>query len=261
MTAVKDKTREGGFTLVEICVGMVIIALVIAAILKGGEMIRVAHLNGTIEQARSYVAATRTFYDKYKDLPGDILAARDRVPECTASIQCENGNGNGVIGTADRIWLTGPSTIGSENLQFWKHLALADMISGVNATATTVAVGQSSPAAKIGGNGVFGVATGSSVAGSTDIGQLVGLFIRLQGCLTCANLETPIGAQPLTTSDAEYIDRKMDDGIPMEGLVRTTSSGASTRTSARGAGGGCEGREYDTSQTQRRCIQHYEVGY
>lgn len=109
----------------------------------------------------------------------------------------------------------------TENTQFWKHLALSRIISGVNPSADIIEWGHSNPASLLGGG--FTVLTTSNdpndPTGSSFNGALV---LRFHAEMTRAMVdESPV----VSPKQAAYIDRKMDDGIPNTGGVQSFAAG------------------------------------
>ncbi len=240
-------SKTNGFTLVELAIVMMIIGLLIGGILKGQEMLKNAAITATIKQISSYDGAMAAFMDKYGSQPGDMAMARARIPGCTDATNCQNGNGNSIIGTPVIPWNGSASGMATENTQFWKHLALSDFISGINPSYPGVAWGESHPAARLGGGftAVYGSIT-------NDVASMDGFQIRLQNCLVCGNVETDggsLGTQPVSPSEAAKIDRKMDDGMPFSGFVRA---------SVWGGNNGCEGT-YDETITVKSCVMYFKL--
>lgn len=206
-----------GFTLVELAVVMIIIGLLVGGVLKGQELIKNARIIDTVKQVEGYGVAHYNFFDIYRGYAGDLINARDRVKGCTAENLCLNGNGNSVIGGK----MNGMSSYNSsldrtENIQFWKHLALADLIVGVDPGADTawgnLEFGKSHPAASVGG----GFNVGHFFP--TSFEQARGVRFVLAG--------RPSTPQPLIQpSVAEAIDIKMDDGKPNTGIVTAEPTG------------------------------------
>src|SRR5579883_2923623 len=93
--------REGGFTLIELSIVLVIIGLIVGGVLVGQDLIRAAQVRATISQIEKYNTAVNTFYGKYNALPGDIPAAQVAklgftVTATRAGTQ-GRGDGNGLI--------------------------------------------------------------------------------------------------------------------------------------------------------------------
>jgi len=63
--------NEGGFTLVELAIGLVIIGLLIGAILGGSQMIANAKIRRQVQDLRGLYASVYTYFDKFSQLPGD----------------------------------------------------------------------------------------------------------------------------------------------------------------------------------------------
>ena len=217
MTISKRQSKSEGFTLVELAIVMIIIGLLIGGILKGQQMIENAKVSSLIAQVKAYQAALNTFKDTYAGTPGDIAKATDRIANCDAATFCVDGDGNNLVGgAADPIW-TSIVTNRPETIQFWKHLVLANLITGVPADAATVAPfawGDTHPAASIGGGFefYFDPLTTSGVSGH---------FLRLSNQGVSGGPVGSPGASAVSPIAAHQIDRKIDDGQPLRGSVMT----------------------------------------
>jgi len=207
------RKKTDGFTLVELAIVITIIGLLIGGVLKGQEMIQNARVTATIAQVNAYRAAIATFRDKHDNFPGDISFATTRIPGCTAANFCLDGDGNGRVGVAGQA-ISAVVATQSETPQFWKHLALADLISGINSTADwqAPAWGQTHPAAPIAGGFEFFFST--NLFGYTTHN----LRLTNAGISAGPNTETP-GQAAISPRDGALIDRKMDDGWPRTGSV------------------------------------------
>jgi prepilin-type N-terminal cleavage/methylation domain-containing protein len=214
-----------GFTLVELAIVLMIIGLLIGGILKGQELIENARLSTVMRQKKSYEAAMITFQDSYGAIPGDFATAMTRLANCTVGNNCQNGDGNSLIGpTQVSAYYTTGSTIAGENAQFWKHLALANLISGVSGAASTIEFGQSYPVASTGGG--FFATNGTRVTDADTIGGAKN-YLVLRGLvsgLPCWDVSTTSTDCALSPRQASQMDRKMDDGAAMTGDVVSISA-------------------------------------
>src|SRR5689334_17885827 len=95
----KTLRSEAGFTLVELAIVMIIIGLLIAGVLKGQALIGNARVTSTVAQIKAIDAAVSTFKDTYAGLPGDLLSANTKVPNCAALPCNAGGDGNGRLAT------------------------------------------------------------------------------------------------------------------------------------------------------------------
>ncbi|OYT92835.1 MAG: prepilin-type cleavage/methylation domain-containing protein [Burkholderiales bacterium PBB3] len=181
------KSRQAGFTLVEIAIVLVIIGLLLGGVLKGQEMIENAKIKNLANDMKGVAAAYYAYQDRYKAVPGDDAAASTRF------VGAVNGGGNGTItGLYDA---TVAPAAAAESNNFWQHTRMAGFLSGT-ATAT-VAV---PPTHALGG--FLGVQ--ANVAAASTYG--------ITGVVTCA------GAVPWKIAQA--LDILLDDGNSATGNVR-----------------------------------------
>ena len=222
--------KQNGFTLVELAIVLMIIGLLIGGILRGQELMENARVSTTVQQITAYQGAKNTFQDAYSQLPGDIVTATSRIPGCTSDNACINGNGDAIIGAGGdiQVWTNVASAINTENTQFWKHLALAHLISGITPSATTPDWGSSHPVAKIGGgffmrfsNSAGGMYNGSMVSATSS--HFLVLRNGISGDWTCGG-GTSTGTCVISPRHGAQIDRKMDDGIATTGDVLAISA-------------------------------------
>ena len=185
------RTKQAGFTLVEIAIVLVIIGLLLGGILKGQEMITQAKIKNVMADFSGISAAYHGYQDRYRRLPGDDNQAATRWTDLTAAN--DNGDGDGVVeGTYN-----GAGNIESRN--FWLHLRKAGFVAGT---------GKDQPFNAL--TGMLGVQTGDG-AGPPAPALLDGTagFVGLIMC--SANLPDKI---------AIAVDTQMDDGLSNKGTVR-----------------------------------------
>lgn len=238
------RQTEGGFTLVELAIVMIIIGLLIGGILKGQELITNARVSSTVAQVKAVESGIGGFRDKYAALPGDVRGASTRLPSCAAGLCATDPavgtGGDGVISN------TGPASdpglaVGrtTESGLAFIHLAAAGMIGGVQSTATAVGAGASNPTTPLGGAWTMGTTTGAAATGVVlPTGLASGVYIETTPAVAAAVPATD--AQVMTPSSAANIDRKLDDGLPNTGNVRAVghaTPAATTCTSTATAAG------------------------
>ncbi len=208
------RERQKGFTLIEMSIVLVIIGLIIGGILKGQEIIESARQKNLISQFDALRGAVNTFVDRFGSIPGDYALATTRISGNTNYV---NGGGNGVLGTAATTVATvstnDGSAAGSENLQFFIHLAGADLLEGVaavNAVPTAFGSNSALPATPISGAGIS-VVSGLYNHATSPRSSVWGRVHRV--------IAAPVAA--LSPSVAFQIDSKIDDGISGTGAFRT----------------------------------------
>lgn len=213
------QNKDCGFTLVELAIVMIIIGLLIGGVLKGQQLIENAKITAVISKVKAYTSAYYSFTDAYGGIAGDLRNAQTRLSGCSAGNGnfCAAGNGDAIVGSPFNLGLGGDALV-QENIMFWKHLALADLISGVDPTAPIdpsddeFAYGSSLPSSVFGGGWQL-------IYGNDYIDGMYGHMLRLTRNLEGAIDSTVQGNQLLTSAQAAAIDRKIDDGRPNSGNV------------------------------------------
>lgn len=118
-----SKRQQGGFTLIEIAIVLVIIGLLLGGILKGQELITQAKIRNVVNDFTGTTAAFYAYQDRYRAIPGDDRYAATRWTNPPAT----SGTGDGTItGTYS-------STTGTESSWFWQDLRLSGLITGSGA--------------------------------------------------------------------------------------------------------------------------------
>ncbi|MFO0389858.1 MAG: type II secretion system protein [Alphaproteobacteria bacterium] len=250
MRKITSYKRDKGFTLLELSIVLVIIALIAGGVLAGRTMIRSAELQAVIKEYDFYVKALHEFNTKYAQLPGDFSGAEDMWGEITLYADCDannvgywsgginsegidatqtcNGDGNGRIGSSTSAGVLSDT---HEWWYAWQHLSNAGLIDGkyTGGRSSTDTAGEAElninvPSSKFpsGGWTLFYM---QQIADSADLhgeptggyGHMLSFGKPASGTYTRGGIMSPI--------DALDIDSKMDDGMAGMGKVRAWKQG------------------------------------
>ena len=150
------KSKQSGFTLVEIAIVLVIVGLLLGGVLKGQELITSGKAKALYADKAALQTAYNVYQDRFRALPGDDATASLRFTgqacgvagagvsaiNSGAGLGCSNGNGNGAIGAAPAVtngaiagWST-PLPAGTtfandgnnEAFKMFQHLRAAQLI-------------------------------------------------------------------------------------------------------------------------------------
>ena len=202
---------EHGFTLVEVAIVLVLIALMLGGFLKGQELINGSRVRSMADTSSGVRAAYLAFLDRYNKIPGDW-------PATAASI----GIGVTVDHPASSITTTNNGRLDSpsganayaESNALWEHLAKSKFIGGSYSGANTEPslVNGLTPLNIFGGPIIVGRTNEfmDSGAPSPSLHIYIGRFV-------------PVSAM-------RELDVKIDDGFPESGALRGTDPDATTFT-------------------------------
>ena len=110
---------QGGFTLVELTIVLLVIGLLLGGTLKGQSVVDNAKIKRMALDTAVFGNAIHTYRNLYHALPGDDPTASQRWNEVS------DGNGNGVV---DGSWV--PGSVKEETSLLWSHLRSAQLLPG-----------------------------------------------------------------------------------------------------------------------------------
>lgn len=240
----RSRLFREGFTLVELSIVLVIIALLVGAIAGLRTYTRNAAVTTMMNQAKLYIDAFNQFQTVYNAPPGDYTgatAAWDQTKAANTSDGVDHdGDGNGLIRASTAVG-------GKKGELFYtfQHLALAGFIQGTFTGAT------------VGGGGTYDAKIGTNIIGEakenvgylfdnpdhTDTvpdGFVTGDAVYFDGqypnvlILAGHNRSLAAGGTEgglpdnafLTATQAQNLDEKYDDGLPGTGSIMTPKGSA-----------------------------------
>ena len=197
--------RQGGFTLIEIVIVLVILGLLMGGVLKGQELITSARVRSITALMDGVKAAFYGFQDRYRGLPGDYMMA-DKVMRCPGGT-CLKGNGDGVI---ERTAVPLGGSEPNESMLVWTHLTSAGLL-----------------------NGSYGMSAGETVPTDANTPknpfniymQIVYDNRYLDKVAPAANRHNLKAGALLPVEIAAEVDRKADDGNGLSGSFRYSTYG------------------------------------
>ena len=224
------KSKQSGFTLVEIAIVLVIVGLLLGGVLKGQELITSGKAKALFADKAAIQTAYNTYNDRFRAIPGDDNAANTRFSGLAcgvagagtgvgsaAGLTCLNGNGDGIVlNTAQPARFNAATAVANGNsneaFKFWQHLRAAQLI-------------------KTEGSG-----TGEAFVQPTNA----------TGGWTAINSTAPfIGQQPSTLFFTQYavplniagaLDAANDDGFTNRGGIRAEANGTTAAPNSDAAG-------------------------
>lgn len=237
------KSPRHGFTLIEIAIVLVIIGLIIGGVLVGRDLIHAAEIRATIKQLEDFNTAVNAFKTKYNCLPGDCAASTFGL-----GTTIDDGDAKGTIG---------PCLIGCfdqaiyandihEYINFWYHLGMAGLLSSsfqsfdaletADPSLSNAIAGVATPAPKIkaliSGYGWM-VKAGMTLHTSPAVldEHILSSHTLLLGSSVLGFDMASDFRYAYHPSDSEAIDRKIDDGWPLTGIMQIYGFGPSSATS------------------------------
>jgi prepilin-type N-terminal cleavage/methylation domain-containing protein len=205
------KLEKSGFTLIELSIVLVIIALLVGGVVTGRELIKTAESRAILKQIENLNIVTQTFRNKYNGIPGDLANATN------LGLVGWNGNGDGKVW--DNVNQPYVGWLWAEPTQFFIHLYNAGLIpqrmyNGTNSNwIEQPGYGRQFLKIAVGNGGIMP---------STYDGDLMwyyGLNVSPAFPSGLGPVHEYSTGGVITPAQAYYVDSKYDDGFPGAGDV------------------------------------------
>ena len=201
-----NKQKQSGFTLVEIAIVLVIIGLLLGGILKGQELINSARVRNLADQNSGIQAAYFGFIDRFRQVPGDYVAADATTAIGVAITLPAAASATGGNGRIDNTL--------EEAAAVWHQLVASNFIGGGFTPATAVPANEAAYAAG---------APRNAFNGTLTLTRNADYIVSVGAAATRLNLH--LGALiPVKTT--RELDLKVDDGLPAAGILRLSAPSA-----------------------------------
>jgi prepilin-type N-terminal cleavage/methylation domain-containing protein len=216
-----------GFTLVELSIVLVIIGLIVGGVVGGQSLVRSSRLNAVHADIQKFKTAINTFDLQYDAVPGDMTDAWDYWgTDCDDDEDTCNGDGDYKLEPLD-----------AENIMFWNHLYLSNILSGTVGSAPMTPLNDS-----------------SKYLASYD--QLFYISGRGAGVKTNYILIAKIAGYRgyvFTPAEAYLLDKKNDDGLPGIGQIKAFRGDEPRCTTSRDI----ETARYNLDNDSISCTMHF----
>ena len=203
----RNRTKNRGFTLIEIAIVLVIIGLLLGGVLKGQELINNAKVKSYATDFRNIPIQLYGYQDKFRALPGDDALVVTHIPTATLATTPAGTVGNGVI---NGVWDTTTNT--DESCLFWQHVRLAGLSPG-STTVSCAANADYWPKNANGGQiGIQGIPGFVTITAGGPGGSMQGSYI--------------ICSKNILGQFVLQLDATLDDGNPQTGSMRAIQQSA-----------------------------------
>lgn len=226
-----------GFTLVELSVVLVIIALIVAGITGGTSLLRSSKIRAVVGEVQTYQGAFTLFVEKYRNYPGDFaraVGAGNPFERSTAITQDGDGDGQIEFQSSDP----------NEGIMAWQHLGIEGLVEfnvdKDNENDNAAAVGTNIPGSAFEDN------TGYSFNHDTAFGGNHMLLGKTDG----SGIND---TDAITPRDAFLIDEKIDDAQACSGRVFGTDDTGCLTAACSSSG------DYDKTLTTAQCSMYFEM--
>ncbi|MFI4983858.1 MAG: prepilin-type N-terminal cleavage/methylation domain-containing protein [Rickettsiales bacterium] len=253
--------KQAGYTLIELSIVIIVIALIIAGLFTSSLLVRQSYLRSVITDLQNYKSSYDTFLLTYKGLPGDITYATKLFPSalCAATDDLCNGNGNAAIERAvDDTDEVKPAM---------KHLELAGLLNtnlaivvagGTGTPTSRLVPGYNVPASAMQGGGymIINQYIPIGVQGAISIDNtIVSPFDSYVNATyigkVTQNFDDSMVGGVMRGVDAFTIDTKLDDGNSATGIVRSVNGESVSNC--------VSGGNYVTTSDSLACVVGYSL--
>jgi prepilin-type N-terminal cleavage/methylation domain-containing protein len=202
------KSKQAGFTLIEIAIVLVIIGLLLGGVLKGQELINSAKVKNLATDFKNVPVYIYGYQDKFRALPGDDSQAASHVSggkTCTGTSTTAGSPCNLSNGMIDGNW--NDTTIASESFVFWQHVRLAGLAPGSTDTTQGAAYLPTNAT-----GGIVGVQSGTNSTTLTPMKDAATTVEAIRGSyIVCS--------AGILGKFAKQLDIQMDDGNTASGSM------------------------------------------
>lgn len=279
----RSESRKG-FTLIELSIVLVVIALIIGSVLVGRSLIRSSQVMSVISDVKNFSNAISQFSQKYNALPGDMANATSywgannyspttnltmcayKTTATTSNTSTCDGNGNGYIDGYQ-------ASNDNEAIIAWRQLVDAGFIQGQyngkdNGSHGSILIGTDVPASRIEGAGYTVAFSGVMWYPGGGVWMYPWATTTPSHIIMFGAGDTGggAGATPfapaITTAEALSIDQKIDDGIPGTGSVRPPRGGGNAAWAPNCATSSNQYTgTYNTALSGNQCSLYFILGF
>lgn len=237
---------RSGFTLIEISLVLVIIAIVVGGVLFGRDLVHVAVVRAQISQIEQMDVAVNAFRFKYNCLPGDCASA-------TSFGFNDNGNGDGAVG-----YHATHLNLAIELATFWTHLGDSGLIGGTYSLGSTP--GLNSPPLLLSGasGGLDDVENGRGGFWVGPTSFVAPQFSMRHAWLLIGSTSFDKFLAIYLPRDVQMMDAKIDDALPASGIFQV-SGGAYLDSGSLPAAPGTSGDGSDACVDDLAIPRQYNV--
>lgn len=198
MSDMKSSKTQGGFTLIEIAIVLVIIGLLLGGVLQGQQLIENSRVRSATNSLNGLAAAVFSYQDRYGRLPGDDPGAITTRGASWPRAAAVASQGNGVITSSGANAFNPAAT--DEVSFFFQDLRSAGFIQG----DSTLTGANALPANPFGG--LMTVETAGALSDGTN--AMAGLKICMGNVSGSASIA---------------LDTQLDDASPNSGRLRASA--------------------------------------